>query len=343
MDKLFNVKLKKKRNGIFKDVRKEVNKFDESFNLDLKNPNVWAMPVLYNEMYNQSADKFLLALICCVNGLNPTDWLKLNNTKLYGHNDKMDYATPGEASKLRWSDKKTTYDMNSFIFKCRFMSIMLTDLNGKLDKITKRHVGKKKKYEERILFITDAMNDIFKFTKASIYDKPSNNDLLRFMYVNSLAHMKEKEAKGFYSTFKILTGNIDEFIKADFMHGRAHAGDDDTIIYELMKLTYMLCTFNTNFDILPPFDAIEGGSIQYDMRRLVQALGIQIIRQSDCMYSPLFRAFSEARPKILSWYADELNKDGALRVGVFALKFVGWFIGNPKLQKFIEYMLKPGR
>lgn len=118
-------------------------------------------------------------------------------------------------------------------------------------------------------------------------------------------------------------------------------GDDDMLIYEILKAAYSLATGKGNaVKRLPKFKDIEGATTEYNLSGLIEELGIQILRENN--FSPIFESYLEAHPFIKTEFSNEANDNAALNIGLYAIDFVGFICNNRSVTKFIKHMFEDG-
>ena len=121
-------------------------------------------------------------------------------------------------------------------------------------------------------------------------------------------------------------------------------GDDDMIIYFILKIAYLLATNNENLKPIPNFKYIENATVEHDLVKLIEELGSLIIENSKPKsFSPMFRAFLESRPSIKTQYYKEAKDDYVLRIGILALGYAKFVMNDKHIDKFIDKMLKKGK
>jgi hypothetical protein len=111
------------------DLCKEVNSFDMQFGIKLKNINPASEPEFVFQEFIMSFQDFIYSVLCKINGISPDKYLKKKNRIA-----ELGDAKFTELSNLNWDDK-CVYNVKSYEFKCRFLTIFLLDYVEKLEDI----------------------------------------------------------------------------------------------------------------------------------------------------------------------------------------------------------------
>lgn len=329
------------------DLVQSVNEFDKSFGLKLKHPDIWREPENFTEILFAKTDMNIGSLICILNGIDIEDYFETDTEIGYGTICKP-ISTDSEEftalSVLNWDGDKTVYNTDSLIFRCRFISLVLSQLLGRTDKIVKREVKdnyKKHSTSEREIMMTKKfINDVIRFVKIMIVsDAPYKNIILKMHEYISYGRKKydHQELK------KLLNGHIlntRSGIKKELLFKRFM--DDDLLIYNILKISFMLTTNHTNVDVVPKFKYIEGATVKHDLIKLIEELGVKIIKTGDKKYAPMFRAFVEARPAVYTEYREEAKENYSIHIGLLAIAYTEFVFNDDDMSKFISEVMKKG-
>ena len=327
-----------------------VNTCDKKYGIRLKHPDIWADPTQYLQVIEAKADMNLAALICCLNGVSVKKYFDTDTETGYGTICKpvgIQHLCFTEVSALNWDDKKTKYHPESLIFRCRFITLVLSQLLGRIDSITYREALKRYKYrhsrsERRIMLTKDAMNYILRFVLIMISQEPSYKNIILKMheYVsytkNKVNHVELRNMLNGH-ILTVRKGMAESFMTDRFM-------SDDLAIYNILKIAYMLATNKTNLDIIPNFEYIEGATVKHNLIKLIEELGYQIIQNTrDKKYAPMFKAFIEARPSVWSQFYKESEENYAIQIGLLSLAYTKFVFNDASIDTFIDNMLKKGK
>ena len=119
--------------------------------------------------------------------------------------------------------------------------------------------------------------------------------------------------------------------------------DDDMSIFNILKISYMLSTGKTNLDCIPGFMYIENATIKHDLIKLIEALGIEVVKaRKMTKMTPMFTAFLVSKPLVYTQYNDEINRNFALKMGFMALAYTKFVLDDQSMNKFIDEMMKKG-
>lgn len=325
-----------------------VNQCDKDYGIRLKHPDIWADPNSYLQVISARADMNIAAMICVLNGIDLKDYFETDST--YGMICKpvgINHPYFTYSSILGWDDEvKSNYNTDSLIFRCRFVTLVISQIMGELDDVTYREVIEKYNYrhskdEKRIILTKDIMNDIVKFILIMVnQDSPYQNIILKIHEHISYTKKNVNHSK----LRNLLNGhvlNIRKGMREDLFTERFMS--DDLCIYNTLKVAYMLATNKTNLNVIPKFKYIEHATVKHDLIKLIEELGGQIISNTkDKKYSPMFRAFIEARPSVWSQFYKEAEESYAVQIGLLALAYAKFVFNNETMDEFIDKMLKKG-
>lgn len=322
---------------------KEVNKFDKKFGIRLKHPEIWSEPDKYRPVFEVKAELNIAALICSLNGVAVEDYYDEQSMVLDGICVNTNDKEFCELSILEWEDKKK-YEIDSLMFRSRFLTLILANFLGRMNRCTESKVGDMinvhHSYDEYcITMTTDILNDISLFTKLFISQSEYKNIILKIY--SDLAYTRKKYKhdqlkKRLYAMVLDTRKNMNRtFFRKKFM-------DDDLCINNILQIAYILCTGDYNGNKgTPNFRKIEGATKDHDLILLIEKLGKEIVKKCGRKYSPMFKAFLDARPRIRTQYVEESDKL-IVTVGLYALEFTKLFMNDDSVTWFINDMLKKG-
>lgn len=337
------------RNICVNELVAAVNDCDKKYGIRLKHPEIWADPTQYLQIIEAKCDMNIAAIICCVNGVSVKDYFETDTETGYGTICKpvgIDHVCFTDQSILNWQDTKSKYEPDSLIFKCRYLTLVLSQLLGRLESVTYRESVKRYKHrhsrsERRIMLTKDVMNYILKFALIMINNDQSYKNIILKMheYVsytkNKVEHLELRNTLNGH-VLNLRRGMAKSSINERFM-------SDDLAIYNILKISYMLATNKTNLDVIPNFEYIEGATVKHDLIKLIEELGSRIIQNTrDKKYAPMFKAFIEARPSVWSQYYKESSENYAIQIGLLALAYTKFVLNDGGTDKFIDTMMKKG-
>lgn len=322
------------------EVLHEVNAFDKSMGIDLKEPDIWADPENYLRLYQMQCERYIGGMACILNGLNYKAFLQDNPSGYVAGNDLF-----WVHSGLEWN---TSLSVRNDIFRRRFISSVLLMMNGRIsDANMILSIPTHSWTEEQIVALEKNMGYIRKFVRLMINPKARHGNIMLKMHEILSAFMKKGiKEEVLYHTRRIAdalkTGLRDEgFLSKNPNHRFL---SDDLGIYYMIQLAYLLCTDKKNFmNVLPPFESIEGATLNHDLIKLIEELGKEIIWATEARkYHPMFAAFLKSHPIIRSQYGEECRINAAVKTGIIALEYTAFVLDDVYCTRFISEMLKKG-
>jgi len=338
------------RNVCVDELVKAVNDCDKKYGIRLKHPDIWSEPEQYLQIVEAKFDMNLAALICCLNGIPVKEYFETDTETGYGTICKpvgVKYECFTDASILDWEDLKTKYNPKSLIFRCRFVSLILSYLMGRIDTITTKVVLRKykcrhSKAEKSILVTKNILNHLVKFILIMINQDVSYQNIILKIHEYVSYTKKNVRHDELRNTLNGHVLTVRKGMKEDVMTDRFMS--DDLAIYNILKVAYMLATNKTNLDVIPNFKHIEGATVKHDLLKLIEELGAQIIQNTrDKKYAPMFKAFIEARPSVWSQFYKESAENYAVQVGLLSLAYAKFVFNDNAIDKFINDMMKKGK
>ena len=323
----------KKRNINVDELVSEVNKFDKEFDVKPRHLIKWRNPKEYLKVLINKSDFVLTSIIGIINGVNISSYTKA----------ALDNESFTDLSNLDW-DSDNAYKDSSIVFRCRYLTLVLTKFLGNTKKIASKINRKKYKRNEseneaNIFLISKMMNHVMIFVNALLGNREYKNVIIKINeYISYLD--KEADQKDVKNTTANIIMNIREGFKVDRLT-KSRFYDDDMAIDDILKLSYVLATNDACFNRLPKFKHIKGASTKYDLSGLIQAVGKEVLRY-DGYYNPMFQAYLEAHSKVISDFYNEASEDEALLMGIYALAFARFVLHMKSTDKFINEMLKQG-
>ena len=327
------------------DLLAEVNKFDKSFGLKLKHP-VWDNAKEYKNIISSKTDFGIAGLLCVINGINANEYIQSNKK---GEVQLLYPVSPYYPkfmfdSAVNWETNKT-YDTSSFIFRVRYLSILLSYLIGNSNNIVKQYIRSEgythSNNARALVFLKDYMRDIILFINLLLSrDSTYKNMILKINQYLSYTDKKIKSNK----LYELLNGhvvNLRRSMNTNIITSRF--ADDDMCIFMLLKISYMLASNKTNLKVIPKFRFIEGATVKHDLLKLIEELGLAILENThEEKFSIGFMSFTDARPKIKTDWVNESKDNYPLKVGILALGYTSFVMDDKHITKFINEMLKKG-
>ena len=322
------------------EMRKQVNKWDKQSGIKLKAPDMWREPENYFRLLVDRSDCNLLAMICCVNGVDPGIFIEEGNLK---KGIKLRDINIRKKSCINWDSKKLL-ETDTLEFRVRFITLVLMKMLGNMEEIVLRYTAYRDKdrvnlYEHAIINIVK-INALIRDSVVLLITEDAEyknailflNELLMYTHVKKEVNVIQSRLNSHVIGLRNTTA-IDPFTKKRFM-------TEDMSIYTIIKIAYMLTTNRSNLKKLPDFEDVENSSLKYNLIKLIEALGHTIIDNKKInKLSPMFRAFCDANPKILTDMHHECEYNYYLRMGILALGYTAFIVNDDYVTKFISKMM----
>ena len=316
------------------DLRREVNSFDKEFGVKLKKINPKAEPEMVFKSFTDSFKIYLYKVLCEINGIEPIIY---EDGEVYSFGNK-EFT---DLSLLEWG-KDNYYGVNSYIYRCRFLTVFLTEYIEKIDKIALKKYDylslfKTGKYENAYFYMKRLTDDTRRFIKVMLSGGPYGNIFLKMN--NNCNFIRTKKTDPRELNKYII--DIRHELKIGLSHTLLKPAEmpEDIAIYSILQLAYLICTGETSIDELPNFRDVEGADTSYELRGLTEALGAAILESRKFRKRPiLYLAFNRANPSFSSRYQD-INENWFISVGVRALEYTKFFCNDKYITKFINKML----
>ena len=247
------------------------------------------------------------------------------NTSLLEYNINRRYSTNDVTFRLRYISNI----LNSLIFS--FVDI--------INNTSKYHNHSFSEY--RISKMNEFMKYIIKFILImGTPKKEYRNIILKMHEITSYKYTKINQMDiSFNLNDKVSC--LRDFMQSNILEGRFF--DDDMAIYTILQLAYIAATNRTDYKKLPKFKYIEGATIKYDFSKLIEGLGISIIKSNDGKkYPVMFKAFVDAHPILYTEYEYECERNYALRIGILAIEYARFILHDKINNDFINKMLQRG-
>ena len=344
--KVYLTKKKKSNNGIYiKDICYEVNKFDKSFGVRLKHPEIFYTDKAYTKEMLKYANSILSTLFARINNIDPKSICITDpDDEEYGSmqdSDNISYLL-SKYSILGWDDD-IPYNISDIRFKMRFMSCIILLMIDNIGKICKNVIHKGKGYykhsidEQVFMLIPEVIKLVSSCVNLMIYNKPYKNTLIQIILYLS------------YSKKKIKNHKLQDFINYELQPmydsvkpriSIVNYSEDDVVIHSLLCTAYVFATNLTNhYKVIPEYTNIEGATFKHDLSKLISVLGEAIL---DKKLSDVFDAFLSSSPIVKTGFTPECIKDRNLVMGLYSLEFVKFIFNDKTITRLIEEMKKKG-
>lgn len=331
------------------ELRKEVNKLDKKFGARLKEPEIWSDPERYIETYQAEAERNLKAIICTINGIDPSEFIKIDEDSVSIKDEIISDKNVTDLSFVDWnSDLKM--DVNSIAFRCKYVSLVLSEFIDNINKVVHRYVDintmvHHSMAEKEILMTKEFINDCVKFAYIMMYPGLSYKNIIvkMIMWTTYLKKNIDHHEYNLYLVDHIKCSR--EFTHKDPI-SKIAVFDDDQSIYAILETSYMLVTNYIKDETrnIPKFKKVNGATREYDLIRLIEALGAAILESREPQKLSIhFKSFILSHPKILTEYYEETKENAAIKYGVYALGYLKFIYDDKIMSELIDEMLKKGK
>ena len=315
---------------------KEVNTFDKEFGINLKKINPRGEPEIVFKEFVDAYKDFLYRVLCEINGITSDVYLTKKNTVRDLKHKKFT-----DLSVLQW-DKDDTYSVNSYTFRCRFLTVFLSEYIERIDTIALKKYDflsmfKTGMYENAYFYFKNIAVDTRRFIKVILSGNPFGNIMLKMNQNCNFIRTKKTDPIELNKFIRDIRHELKVGLRESLLKSKEMP--DDIAINSILQLAYLLCTGKTTLDELPHFKHIQGANTSYELRGLTEALGEAIIRSRKYSSRPIiYLAFNKANPTIMSRYKD-INENWYISVGVRALEYTKFFCNDKYVSRFIDKMI----
>ena len=334
----------KMRNGKEIDIAmmtRAVNEFDKDFGIKLKSPH---NAEKHRKVAIERAKINLSAMMTIVNGVDIRRYFDITTlaripTKVVS-TESPEFC---EDSLLFMDTKYRTFDTDTIVFRCRFVSFVLESLMNNFKKIIKNQVVDEKhsQDEKAVVCVYNNMKYATRFSSVIIGCKEYRNILLKMHEIISYKYSnKNQDYLKNYLVNEIMLC-IDS-MKSTVFTERFYS--DDMCVYSLLRIAYMLATNDTKCKGLPNFKHIEGATFDHDMIKLIEKLGREIHKTNGAgKYPAMFLAFLKSRPKIYNQFTKESKENYFISVGIVALGYAAFVMNDKNIDNAVEKILSKGK
>lgn len=318
------------------DLCKEVNSFDKEFGISLKKINPYGEPEIVFQSFVDSFKTFLYSIVCEINGITASVYLTKKKRICTFKNSEFT-----DLSILEW-DTNETYDTDSYIYKCRFLTVFLMEYIERIDIIALKKYDylsmfKSGKFENGYFYMKSIADDTRRFIKVVLSGNTYGNIMLKMNQNCSYIRTKKTDPRKLNKYIREIRHELKIGLKESLFKNKEMP--EDIAINSILQLAYLLCTGNTSLDELPNFRYIQGANTSYELRGLTEALGSAIIENRKYNKRPiLYLAYNKAKPEIMSKYKD-INENWFISAGVRALEYTKFFCSDKYISKFIDKMI----
>lgn len=317
-----------------KEIRKEVNKHDKTYGLNLKKPH----KVDYKIEYILLRDSFINDLQENINALN-TQFIKSSvNNKHSGlfvqerNKDKkitdIDIVTKGLKRVFMFDD----------VFRERFLIILYTEMIKYVDDIVDlefKRIGKSVvKDEQKYMILEKFVHTIQDFHNAYIH---MNMSMPIVMKLNSLLTFRKGKHRD--KVCQLLIDHTDIIKMSKTLFG--FSLDDDILINDITKMAYIAVTEQSNIENTSPTMVDITLKDEVALRKVMINLGEDILiykNKKKCRNPFLYDAFLMACPSMPCSHPD-INSNTTIKVAVRAMYYLAFLANDITIYHLIEKMV----
>lgn len=318
------------------DLCREVNSFDKEFGIKLKKINPYGEPEMVFQSFVDSFRVFLYSVICEINGIREDMYMtKKKEIRRLADSEFTNL------SQLDW-ESNDRYSTDSYIFRCRFLTIFLIEFMDRIDKIALKKydylsVFKSGKFENGYFYMKKLADDTRRFISVVLSGNSYGNIMMKMNQNCSYIRTKKTDPRELNKYIREIRHELKTGLKYSLFKDRELP--DDIAINSILQLAYLISTGDTSLDELPNFKYIQGANTTYELRGLTEALGSAIMANRKFNKRPImYIAYNEARPELYSRYKD-INENRFISVGVRALEYTKYFCNDKYITKFINKMI----
>lgn len=311
-------------------LRKNVSKLDKKYGVDLHNPDYYQEPDLSFHLAALEWQDYLYRTVAELNGVRS--------------NKKADIV---RLSELDWT-KNDTYDIDSLMYRCRFLTLLLTSIADNAYTLPIRVYNYYRPsvgiYEHAYFYLLEIQDRVTRFTHLFLQGNDWSNLIVRMLeYTFFIKTEKKKRA-----TFLIEESK--KLIK-ELRQGSRHGWftkppiKESILVYDVMRLAILICSGTGKEGAVPDYKLFENkilgqSSYKYELAFIGKAI---LYAHDDYRDSALmYQIFNDASPN-LEYQFPDVNKNTYLNIGCRAVEFVKFILNDKYTSEIIDRMLYPGR
>ena len=277
----------------------------------------------------------LYTAICMINGIDTDVYVYADSgTTILNANLKIDSIFL-RASQLDW---ETPEGIDTATFRGRFATALLLKIAHNTHRIVKglfKSVDGKvpHKYSAYMNILDELIYHIDTFVTTYLSsDLEYTKHLQKIYEILLIAEGKNTEI------IERLVDVQDMLVKAS--NGKC-TYDDGTIANNVMKMAYVLSTDSLKLKNTPRYDEDLNFLDYYGMGNQIGTLGYAILkyRMKNDKIPMFYKVLQKAKPTLVSRF-DETDEMPELAVGTKALTLLEIFMGDPKITKYIDQLIK---
>lgn len=316
-----------------KQLRKEVNKLDEGWGLDLKNPEDTIDDSYAYEEKIHTYRVILTKMVCLLNDANEDKYL-IQET-IFGEEIRKIKINKKFKKKSNLFDD-LAHNPKSFGFKARFLTFLLNFMIEHLEEIPDACYKANKdgefiEFEVKNEYLDTAMDSLADLITNMLEGQRYGSELLLINELIILLDSQKKKAikkiDKIYEQTELLVDNI-----------RRLGSSDSIAIDTLLKLSYMVTVNDLGkvkhvVSLNPDYKKRNNNATKI----LIEELGESLLeaREDDNDVNALYKYFLLSDPLLLAKWSD-VNNNEELLTGLCAIKYFAFIVNNKKIDRFVK-------
>ena len=292
------------------------------------------------EEISNNASMGILKLICILNGIEYNEYI--SSVGLFSDGLLLKDPNFIEMSSVDWlSHKSLSYD--NFIFRIKFTTLLFSKIMGRDSKISKNVNkyydldSKKSKNRMNIDINMDSYRTCYNLT-TDVLNKNRWTKSIYDINAYAMAIPKKSDYKDIQYHIDYIYNDLILGTKYEPMTGRLF--DNGIVTYELLRLAYLLITYDTDYENFIGGKKFTGLRIDEDISWFLYKYGKRLnkyISKNKKNISPLFKAFLEANPSCYTNSKFAGNENIAL--AMLSLEFIKFIYDDNRLSIFIDRIM----
>ena len=321
-----------------KGIRKTVNQLDQEMDVELKNPKYFKDPDLLFQISCFKYQEYLAKVIAELNQVEIPKGMEIT----------VFTKEMISLSQLHWTTPGVTYDIDSFTYRCRFLTLFLTEISNHVLDLCERefhfHSPGIGIYEHGYFYLVDIKDKIQRFVTLFLKGNDWRNLIVKMMEYLILISTKKysKQEKMITSARQLIKEIRDGYHHTWF---RKPYLDECIVINDLFRLTVLLCAGNLDMNAVPRFEDFEEkvagkSDYRYEIAYLGKSILLNIPQYKKL--TKFYQIFEDASPNLQ--YAFKAVQDNPyLSCGCRALDFIGFVINDQCVTTLInKILMRPG-
>ena len=285
--------------------------------------------------YKKGRQNFLYEVICEINGIGEDVYKdEQKKTRI------LEISEFEQKSLLEWT-KKDKYDCTSYLFRCRFLTVFLSEFLKKSDNIivnrsSYMYSDQTEKFDATHGDILQIYDDMQYFIKNVLSERSHANIIHKINQYCNYKKLSDNPAE-VNNCIKDLILELKNGLKKSIRNQRELLDAD--AISKIYRLAFLICTGKNSTLESTKFQIPQKINITCELRSFTELLGKSIVESCEYVDRPLlYLAYNKASPSIMSKYKD-INTNKFISVGARALEYTKFYCNDKYITNFIDKML----